>query len=89
MSHKIIRSAIKDKCFNTHVQYEHFLITWLGFLLHEILHQCGVAWRQPVGCTGQMGWKPIQLVAALTLFWLGNYCIYPSFLLCSHISVFS
>ncbi len=37
----------KQKC-QASENYVHFygLNTWLGLLLHELLHQCGMAWRQ-------------------------------------------
>ncbi len=36
----------KQKCQDSE-KYVHFyaLNTWLGLFLHELLHQCGVAWR--------------------------------------------
>ncbi len=46
--HKINKKGyFKQKC-QASEKYVHFyaLNTWLGFLLHELLHQCGVAWRQ-------------------------------------------
>ncbi len=47
-----IRSTKKD-ILNRDEKYVHFyaLNTWLGLLLHELLHQCGVAWRH---CSGVM-----------------------------------
>ncbi len=37
-------------------KYFHFyaLNTWLGLILHELLHQCGVAWRQSACGTAQV-----------------------------------
>ncbi len=34
--------------------YLYALNTWLGFLLHELLHQCGVAWIQSAYGTAQV-----------------------------------
>ncbi len=53
-----IRSIKKD-ILNRNVRplkIVHFyaLNTWLGFLLHELLHQCGVAWRQSACGTAQV-----------------------------------
>ncbi len=53
VSHKIIilhkinkKGYFKQKC-QASEKYVHFyaLNTWLGLLLHELLPQCGVAWR--------------------------------------------
>ncbi len=45
----IKKGYFKQKC-QASEKYVHFyaLNTWLGLLLHELLHQCGVAWRQSV-----------------------------------------
>ncbi len=46
----------KPKC-QASEKYVHFyaLNTWfLGLLLHELLHQCGVAWRQSACGTAQV-----------------------------------
>ncbi len=45
----------KQKCHASE-KYVHFytLNTWLGLLLHELLHQCGVAWRQSACDTAQV-----------------------------------
>ncbi len=49
--HKINKKEyFKQKC---HVHF-YALNTWLGLLLHELLHQCGVAWRRSVCGTAQV-----------------------------------
>ncbi len=51
----IKKGYFKQKC-QASEKYVHFyaLNTWLGFLLHELLHQCGVAWRQSACGTAQV-----------------------------------
>ncbi len=51
----IKKGYFKQKC-QASEKYVHFyaLNTWLGLLLHELLHQCGVAWRQSAGSTAQV-----------------------------------
>ncbi len=62
--HKINKTNIyiyifKQKC-QASEKYVYFyaLKTWLGLLLHELLNQCGVAWRQSVCGTAQVLWSP-------------------------------
>ncbi len=45
----------KQKC-QASEKYVHFyaLNTWLDLLLHELLHQCGVAWRKSACGTAQV-----------------------------------
>ncbi len=49
------KGYFKQKC-PVSEKYVHFyaLNTWLDLLLHELLHQCGVAWRQPASGTAQV-----------------------------------
>ncbi len=53
--HKINKKDILNKC-QTSEKYVHFyaLNTWLGLLLHELLHQCGVAWSRSARDTAQV-----------------------------------
>ncbi len=55
--HKINKKKgyFKQK-FQASEKYVHVyaLNTWLGLLLHELLHQCGVAWRQSARGTAQV-----------------------------------
>ncbi len=55
--HKINKKKknFKQKC-QASEKYVHFyaLNTWLGLFLHELLHQCGVAWRQSARGTVQV-----------------------------------
>ncbi len=49
------KGYFKQKC-QASEKYFHFyaLDTWLGLLLHELLHQCGVAWRRSDCGTAQV-----------------------------------
>ncbi len=51
----IKKNILKQKC-QASEKYVNFyaLNTWLGFLLHELLHQCSVAWRQSACGTAQV-----------------------------------
>ncbi len=51
----IKKGYFKYKC-QASEKYVNFyaLNTWLGLLLHELLHQCGVAWRQSAYSTAQV-----------------------------------
>ncbi len=52
-----------------------YLLTWLGLLLHELLHQCGVAWRhQPMAlanCNESAGCSLIFLLTIPHRFSMG------------------
>ncbi len=49
------KGYFKQKC-QASEKFVHFyaLNTWLGLLLHELLHQCGVAWRWSACGTAQV-----------------------------------
>ncbi len=49
------KGYFKQKC-QVSEKYVHFyaLNTWLDLLLHELLHQCGVAWMQSARGTAQV-----------------------------------
>ncbi len=53
----------KKKC-QASEKYVNFyaLNTWLGLLLHELLHQCGVAWMKSACDTAPVYWKPRLLL---------------------------
>ncbi len=59
--HKINKKGYFKHKYQVSEKYVHFyaINTWLGLLLHELLHQCGVAWdNQPVAllrCNGSPG----------------------------------
>ncbi len=55
LNRSIKKGYFKQKC-QASKKHVHFyaLNTWLGLLLHELLHQCGVAWRQSVCGTAQV-----------------------------------
>ncbi len=55
--HKIKKGYFKQKCLASEKYFNFYALnTWLGLLLNELLHQCGVAWRQsaPWHCSGVM-----------------------------------
>ncbi len=54
--HKINKKVYFKQKYQASENYVHFyaLNTWLGLLLHELLHQCGVAWRRSVCGTAQV-----------------------------------
>ncbi len=54
--HKINKKWYFKQKFQASEKYVHFyaLNTWLGHLWHELLHQCGVAWRQSACGTAQV-----------------------------------
>ncbi len=63
---KIIKKGyFKQKC-QASEKYVHFyaLNTWLGLLLHELLHQCGVAWRQAAVALFRCNEAQVALIAA-------------------------
>ncbi len=55
----IKKGYFKQKC-QASEKYVHFyaLNTWLGLLLHELLHRCRVAWRWSACGTAQEKWSP-------------------------------
>ncbi len=59
------KGYFKHKC-QAFEKYVHFyaINTWLGLLLHELLQQCGVAWRQSARGTAQVWWKHRFLLIA-------------------------
>ncbi len=70
--HKINKKVyFKQKC-QASEKYVHLyaLNTWLGLLLHELLHQRGVAWRQISlwPCSGVME-AQVALIAAIDSLW--------------------
>ncbi len=76
--HKINKKGyFKQKC-QASEKYVHFfaLNTWLGFLLHELLHQCGVAWRHSVALLrynrspGCFAFKSSALLGLVSLIFL-------------------
>ncbi len=46
------KGYFKHKCQASENVYA--LNTWLDLLLHELLHQCGIAWRQSACGTAQV-----------------------------------
>ncbi len=55
--HKIYKKGyFEQKCqaSEKYVYFNAILNTWLALLLHELLHQCGVAWRQSACGTSQV-----------------------------------
>ncbi len=53
--HKINKKAyFKQKCQASEKYVFYALNTWLSLLLHELLHQCGVASRQSACGTAQV-----------------------------------
>ncbi len=54
--HKINKKGYFNQKFQASEKYVNFyaLNTWLGLLLHELLHQCGVVWRQSARGTAQV-----------------------------------
>ncbi len=54
--HKINKKGyFKQKCQASEKYFNFYLLDmWLGLLLHELLHQCGVAWRRSDCGTAQM-----------------------------------
>ncbi len=49
------KGYFKQKCQASEKYVDFYALnTWLGLLLHELLHQCGVAWRQSACDTAQV-----------------------------------